>query len=171
MLPDFVSSESSTYNFDNEVVGGGMHQAKGAPPFCVEFGRSKLAGKLAAADEEGFVSLIDTTKPKDERESNVHKWMCHRNAIFDQAFSDGDSLLATASGDQTIRVWNMDDREPELTATLRGHKGSVKSVRFRPESQHEIVSGAREGSIVLWDTRIATASPVGSMEVKPLQRR
>eukprot|EP00960_Hanusia_phi_P077745 768737-Hanusia_phi.AAC.5 len=37
---------------------------------------------------------------------------------------------------------------------LRGHKSSVKSVQFRPGSQQELVSGAREGSIFLWDARV-----------------
>ena len=68
--------------------------------------------------------------------------------------ADGDDMLASASGDQTIRVWDMQPERPEVTATLRGHKGSVKSVQFRPQSRFELVSGARGGDIILWDTRV-----------------
>lgn len=48
----------------------------------------------------------------------------------------------------------MQPERPEAIATLRGHKGSVKSVQFRPHSRCELVSGARGGDIILWDTRV-----------------
>ena len=68
--------------------------------------------------------------------------------------ADGDDLLATASGDQTIKLWDLSSHEPVEKLMLRGHKSSVKSVQFRPGSQNELVSGAREGSIFLWDVRV-----------------
>jgi hypothetical protein len=38
------------------------------------------------ADEDGFVSLIKTSIPKDDvRSSHTYAWLCHRNAIFDVA--------------------------------------------------------------------------------------
>jgi WD40 repeat protein len=64
-------------------------------------------------------------------------------------------MLASASGDQTVRVWDMTpNSQPEAIATLRGHRGSVKSVQFRPQSRSELVSGARGGDIILWDARV-----------------
>ena len=39
------------------------------------------------ADEEGFISLINTNVPKKDDGSHIFSWMCHRNAIFDVAFS------------------------------------------------------------------------------------
>lgn len=74
-------------------------------------------------------------------------------------------MLASASGDQTIRVWDMQNQFPEAVATLRGHKGSVKSVQFRPNSRCELVSGARGGDIILWDTRVGQGS-VTTLSVK-----
>jgi WD40 repeat protein len=79
--------------------------------------------------------------------------------------AEGDDKLASASGDQTIRVWDMTPERPEATATLRGHKGSVKSVQFRPRSRCELVSGARGGDIILWDTRVGQGA-VTAMSVK-----
>lgn len=40
----------------------------------------------AVADEEGYISLINTSMPKQENGSHIFSWMCHRNAIFDVAF-------------------------------------------------------------------------------------
>jgi len=39
------------------------------------------------ADEEGYISLINTSMQKQEDRSHVFSWMCHRNAIFDVTFS------------------------------------------------------------------------------------
>ena len=79
--------------------------------------------------------------------------------------AEGDDMLASASGDQTIRVWDMMPGRPEAVATLRGHKGSVKSVQFRPHSRFELVSGARGGDIILWDTRVGQGV-VSALSVK-----
>ncbi len=82
--------------------------------------------------------------------------------------ADGDDMLASASGDQTIRVWDMQPDRPEVAATLRGHKGSVKSVQFRPQSRCELVSGARGGDIILWDTRVGQGAVTTlSVQVSP----
>ncbi|KAJ1485312.1 WD40-repeat-containing domain protein [Baffinella frigidus] len=149
-----------------------------SPPFCIKFGSGKRAGNLVTADEEGYVTLINTMVKRKEDGSHAYSWMAHRNAIFDVAFSDGDDLLATACGDQTVRVWELSSNHPELKATLRGHEGSVKSLQFRPGSQNELISGARslqfrpgsqnelisgarEGNIHLWDTRVQTSSAGG----------
>jgi hypothetical protein len=64
------------------------------PPACVD--------EQVTADEEGYVTLINTMVKRKEDGSHAYSWMAHRNAIFDVAFSDGDDLLATACGDQTV---------------------------------------------------------------------
>ena len=79
-------------------------------------------------------------------------------------------MLATASGDQTIRVWDMRPQQPEAVATLRGHKGSVKAVEFRPHSRNQLVSGARGGDVILWDTRTSSGQAMSVLNVKPLQQ-
>ena len=158
LLQDFVSTSKSTYQI------GGENSMDGSPPFSMRWGQTKREGTLAVADEEGHVTLINTRIPKAER-TNPYHWPCHRNAIFDIAMADGDDLIASASGDQTIRVWDLSRTHPVLKATLRGHGGSVKSVQFRPGSQNELVSGAREGSILFWDIR----APDGSTASAPTQ--
>lgn len=39
------------------------------------------------SDEEGYIHLINTDIPKREDGTHRYSWMCHRNAIFDVAFS------------------------------------------------------------------------------------
>ena len=46
-----------------------------------------VCGMQAVADEEGYISLINTTKPKSDDGKHSYSWLCHRNAIFDIAWS------------------------------------------------------------------------------------
>ena len=69
-------------------------------------------------------------------------------------WSDGDELLATTSADQSIKIWDLSASRPVLRSTLKGHISSVKAVNFRPGSRNQLVSGARKGNILLWDTRV-----------------
>lgn len=55
---------------------------------------------LAVADEEGYVSILDTTTPTPQE---IHdgwppaQWLAHQNAIFDIAWCKVSSLLPTVS--------------------------------------------------------------------------
>ena len=82
----------------------------------------------------------------------------HENGIFDVKWSFSDELLATASGDQSIRVTTVASSARSATRTLhilRGHEGTVKSVAWDPNHDGVVLcSGGREGSICLWDLRV-----------------
>jgi hypothetical protein len=65
---------------------------------CVAVVWGLLLSMQAVADEEGYISLINTRVPKNEAGSHIYSWLCHRNAIFDVAFS----------GECPLRVWPSD---------------------------------------------------------------
>ncbi|KAI8017492.1 Coatomer subunit beta'-2 [Camellia lanceoleosa] len=69
--------------------------------------------------------------------------------IFSTSLEDANIL--TTSGDHSIKVW--DAQEKKCIATLLGHRGSVKSICSRPTNPDLVVSGARDGSFMLWDLR------------------
>ena len=80
-------------------------------------------------------------------------WTAHDNAVFDVAWTERDSRLVTASGDQRARLWDVETQA--LLASLRGHAGSLKSVSVRPDEPWAVATGARDGTFCLWDTRDA----------------
>lgn len=78
----------------------------------------------------------------------------HTNAIIDMTFSEDDSLLATASGDQSARVVDMTTQQ--TISILGNHNASLKQVRFQPgvANNSVLATSSRDGSLQIWDLRV-----------------
>ena len=72
----------------------------------------------------------------------------HTNAVLNTAFSPDGSRLASASGDRTVRTWDLNTETPEHT--LNGHKGWVMYVAFSPDGSILASAGA-DNNVLLWD--------------------
>jgi WD40 repeat protein len=119
-------------------------------PFCVT--SCNTNSLVAVGDEEGYIRIIDSADEFSSQFSRSHLvFKPHDNAIMDLAFSDDDSLIATASGDQNCHV--IDVKEQKSIYSLSGHSSSVKRVQFQPGNPHMLVTCARDGDVVIWDTR------------------
>ncbi|KAK7907693.1 hypothetical protein WMY93_016305 [Mugilogobius chulae] len=119
------------------------------PPFGLAFSSAtNLQNVLAVANEEGIVRVYNT-----ESKENVllKEWLAHENAVFDIAWVPGEPQLVTAAGDQMARLWDV--RSGELLGSFKGHLCSLKSVAFTPQDKAVFCTGARDGNIMVWDTR------------------
>jgi len=77
----------------------------------------------------------------------------HTDAVYDVAFSPDGLLLATASYDNTIKLWRLGDGD--LIATLRGHQDQVFRLRFSPDGR-SLASAGGDGTARLWKVDSAT---------------
>ncbi|MFE7273676.1 hypothetical protein [Streptomyces sp. NPDC057623] len=78
----------------------------------------------------------------------------HTGAVYLTTFSPNGKLLATASYDRTVRLWNVADpeRPQPLGKPLTGHKSWVSSAVFSPDGR-TLASAADDGTVRLWDVR------------------
>lgn len=70
----------------------------------------------------------------------------HSSFVESVSFSPNGKLIATASGDGTVKLWSTDGR---LLKTLKGHNSAVNSISFTPDGK-TIASGDSGGVIKLW---------------------
>ena len=74
--------------------------------------------------------------------------MKHTGEVNSVSFSRDGTLLASASADRTVILWDVAKREE--TGTLTGHTGAVNSASFSPDGTL-LASGSSDGTVILWD--------------------
>ena len=75
----------------------------------------------------------------------------HTGEVSSLAFKPNSYLLASASYDDTVRIWDVgDNTNLRHVRTLRGHTGSVISVAWSPDGR-TLASGSSDGTVRLWN--------------------
>jgi WD40 repeat protein len=82
----------------------------------------------------------------------------HTDSVVGVAFSPGGTLLATASRDETARLWHTATGTPIRTIT--GHTGLVMGVAFSPDGTL-LATASVDKTARLWDT--ATGTPIRTL--------
>ncbi|KAJ5792025.1 nuclear migration protein NudF [Penicillium pulvis] len=112
---------------------------------CLAF--HPLYPSLASASEDCFIKIWD-------REVGVLKYTLrgHSRPVFGLDFGgpQGRTLLASGSGDLTIKLWDPNTDYANVR-TLHGHDQPVTAVRFLTPTGTLLVSTGRDASIRIWD--------------------
>jgi WD40 repeat protein len=96
-----------------------------------------------------LVKILDQPAHEDREETTSYPG--HSDAILDLAVSADGSHLATASADNTARVWTVPAHKDAPVVELRGHSGDVSSVAFSPDGQYVLTVSRQDGTARVWD--------------------
>jgi WD40 repeat protein len=83
--------------------------------------------------------------------SGSDRYLGHSEAVLDVAVSPDGRWLATASADNTARIWTIPVNQSTKPVELRGHSGDVSFVTFSPDGQFILTISRQDGTARIWD--------------------
>jgi predicted NACHT family NTPase len=96
---------------------------------------------IVRADDR-TVALLDA-----RTHAQVAEFQGHDNHVISAAFSPDSRLLATCSGDTTVRLWQVGSGASRV---LTGHTDAVFAAAFHPGGKR-LATGGRDGAVWLWN--------------------
>ncbi len=134
-------------------------------------------GQLNKKKEKPKEAVKDKPKEKEKiddtplRKGEIKAWNAktgaeskplfgHIDNIEALAVSPDGKFLASGSKDNTVNIWNMDDKK---TQTIKGHTDDVTGVAFSPDGK-QLVTTSLDRTVRVWD--IADAKEIAQFKVE-----
>ncbi|KAF9088591.1 hypothetical protein BGX23_007254 [Mortierella sp. AD031] len=160
---DYISRPGDVYSFVSQ------DGATLVPPFSCAYNHvTNGARNLAVGDEDGTIHIVDTRREGSHPDA-TKQILAHQNAIFDLCWTRDDSKIISVSGDQAARIHDVETKK--CIGMFSGHTGSIKSVSMKNGDDFIFATAARDGAVMIWDSRCSsTTSATGETVYRPADR-
>jgi WD40 repeat protein/uncharacterized caspase-like protein len=120
---------------------------------ALSFSPNILKGKNYTLASASWDNTADIWSIKDLGKSSklLYTLTGHQDGVTTVNFNANGTVLATGSGDRTIKLWNPETGE--LIKTLRGHTSQINSLAFSGDGQ-SIISGESQQGLFWWNLNL-----------------
>lgn len=150
-----TSLDFSPVKGENQIVSGSMDgtvtlwNLNGKPEWKNKYHNlpiksvrfSNNGKKIAVTSDDGTISIIDK-----KNSTKLESLKSHNDTVSSAIFSPIENIIASASLDKTVKIWDLSNRQNETTLK---HSSLVNSVEFSPTGK-VIATGSEDGKIRFW---------------------
>jgi WD40 repeat protein len=147
------SSSSSLvrlWNANTGIMEPGILES-GSPILCIAFSQDN--NLLATGSEDRKIRIWEIRG----KVTHVTPISAHEKGITALGFSKEGDRIVSGSRDMTLNVWNVDTGE-KICGPFTRHEDEIVAALYR--RNHTIVSTSREGTTMVWDPCLESATPM-----------
>jgi histone-binding protein RBBP4 len=111
---------------------------------------------VASGADDGVLRVWDASAAASgsKKMSPLHSLSGHDDAVEDLSWSNfHPKVIASCGDDKSLFLWDLNQGLAPVQKVASAHEAEIHSVAFSPAVQHVIATGAKDGTVNIWDSR------------------